>query len=186
MESLVRITAPLTEKVVESLRVGQQVTIDGIIYMARDAAHQRLVALIERGGRLPFDLTGQIIFYVGPQPPRPGMVIGPSGPTSSYRMDPYAPTLMAKGLKGMIGKGQRGNNVIEAMKKYKAVYFAAIGGVGALLCKKIVEADVIAYEDLGTEAIRRLVVKDFPVIVVNDIYGNDLYRQGREQYRRTM
>jgi len=184
VENLVHITAPLTEKVVENLKVGQQVTIDGIIYMARDAAHQRLVALIERGRKLPFDLTGQIIFYVGPQPPRPGMVIGPAGPTSSYRMDPYAPILMAKGLKGMIGKGQRGNDVIEAMKKYKAVYFAAIGGVAALLCKKIVEADVIAYEDLGTEAIRRLVVNDFPVIVVNDIYGNDLYRQGREQYRR--
>jgi len=160
------------------------VLINGVIYTGRDAAHKRLVELVDRGQPLPFDIRGQIIYYVGPTPPKPGMPIGAAGPTSSYRMDPYAPILMDKGLKGMIGKGVRGKAVVDAMKKYKAVYFAATGGAGALISKTIKKAEVVAYEELGTEAVRRLEVKDFPAIVVNDIYGNDLYEEGKRQYRK--
>ena len=159
--------------------------ISGIIYSARDAAHKRLVELIHKGRKLPFKIKGQIVYYVGPTPPKPGMVVGSAGPTSAYRMDPYTPILIAEGLKGMIGKGVRNLDVKEAIKRYKAVYFAATGGAGALISKAIKKADIVAYEDLGTEAIRRMQVEDFPAIVVNDIYGNDLYEQGKKRYRIT-
>ena len=184
MAEAIRIQTPLTEEVVQKLKIGDRVLINGVIYTGRDAAHKRLVELVDKGQPLPFDIKGQIIYYVGPTPPKPGMPIGSAGPTSSYRMDPYAPILMDKGLKGMIGKGARGKTVIDAMKKYRAVYFAATGGAGALISKTIKKAEVVAYEELGTEAIRRLEVKDFPAIVVNDIQGNDLYEEGKKRYRK--
>jgi len=184
VQESVSIDTPLSDAVVEKLKVGDRVLISGVIYSARDAAHKRLVELIKAGEKLPFDLMGQVIYYVGPTPPKPGMAIGSAGPTTSYRMDPYAPILMEKGLKGMIGKGFRGQEVIEAMKKYRAVYFAATGGAGALISKMIKKVEVVAYEDLETEAIRRMEVEDFPVIVVNDIQCNDLYKQGKERYKR--
>jgi len=185
MEEVIRIRTPLTDDVVGKLKIGDKVLLNGIIYTGRDAAHKRLVDWLNQGKELPIDLKGQVIYYVGPTPPKPGYAIGSAGPTSSYRMDPYAPILMAKGLGGMIGKGFRGREVIEAMKKYRAVYFAATGGAGALISKRIKKSEVVAYEDLGTEAIRRLEVEDFPVIVVNDIYGNDLYEEGKKKYRKT-
>ncbi|MCR4425926.1 MAG: Fe-S-containing hydro-lyase [Firmicutes bacterium] len=178
-----RIVTPLVYDTVRQLRTGDEVSISGVIYTARDAAHKRLVALIREGHELPFDLAGQIIYYVGPTPAQPGRPIGSAGPTTSGRMDPYAPILMEYGLRGMIGKGSRSTEVREAMKKFGAVYFAAIGGAGALLAERIVSAEVVAYEDLGTEAIRRLHVEDFPVFVVNDIYGGDLYEEGVRAYR---
>jgi fumarate hydratase subunit beta len=180
----IRITTPLTNEVMEKLQIGDKVLISGIIYTGRDAAHKRLTDLVSRGESLPFDIAGQILYYVGPTPPKPGRAIGSAGPTTSYRMDSYAPVLIAKGLKGMIGKGARGKEVIEAIKKFKAIYFAATGGAGALLSKRIKKAEVVAYEDLGPEAIRRLEVEDFPAIVVNDVKGNDLYIEGRKRYRR--
>jgi len=183
MEEAIRIYTPLTDEIVEKLKTGDKVLVNGFIYTGRDAAHKRLVELVNKGQPLPFDIEGQIIYYVGPTPPKPGKVIGSAGPTSSYRMDPYAPVLMAKGLKGMIGKGSRGKEVIDAMRQYKAVYLAATGGAGALISKKIKKAEVVAYEDLGPEAIRRLEVEDFPAIVVNDIYGHDLYEQGKKAYK---
>lgn len=185
MEEAIHISTPLTNEIVEKLKIGDRVFISGFIYTGRDAAHKRLVDLINNGKELPFDIAGQIIYYVGPTPPKPGMAIGSAGPTTSYRMDPYAPALIAKGLKGMIGKGSRGPEVIEAMKKYKAVYFAATGGAGALISKSIKKAEVVAYEDLGPEAIRRLEVEEFPAITVNDIYGNDLYVEGKKKYKGT-
>lgn len=176
---------PLSDDTVDKLAIGDRVLISGVIYSARDAAHKRLVELMIRENRpLPMDLAGQIIYYVGPTPPQPGMPIGAAGPTTSYRMDPYAPILIEKGLKGMIGKGTRGDAVIEAMKRYRAVYFAATGGAGALISKTIKRVEVVAYEDLGTEAIRKLEVEEFPAIVVGDVRGNDLYREGRMKYRR--
>jgi fumarate hydratase subunit beta len=181
----VLINTPLTNRVIETLRSGDTVLISGTLYTARDAAHQRLVRLVEEGKELPFDLTGQIIYYVGPTPAKPGMIIGSAGPTSSYRMDPFAPVLLELGLKGMIGKGARDPDVIDSLKRNKAVYFAATGGAGALISKTIKKTEIVAYEDLGTEAIRRMHVKDFPTIVVNDIYGNDLYQQGKRRYRKT-
>jgi len=179
----IRLTTPLSDKMLQTLNIGDKVLISGIIYSARDAAHKRMVELLDRGEQLPIDLQGQIIYYVGPTPPKPGMVIGAAGPTTSYRMDAYAPRLIENGLKGMIGKGPRGPGVIEAIQKYKAVYFAATGGIGALISKTIKESDVVAYEDLGTEAIRRMVVENFPAVVVNDIDGNDLYTEGRKRYQ---
>ncbi|HPR18233.1 MAG TPA: Fe-S-containing hydro-lyase [Candidatus Cloacimonadota bacterium] len=172
----IHLTTPLRDEDLEKLQIGDKVYLSGTIYTARDAAHQRLVELIEQEKPLPFDLKGQVIFYVGPAPTPPGKVIGSAGPTTSYRMDPYAPALLAAGLKGMIGKGARSKAVIEAMQKYKAVYFAAIGGAAALISQSIKSAQVIAYEDLGPEAIRRLVVENFPCIVANDVRGNDIYR----------
>lgn len=183
MKEDIRLTTPLSDKMLQTLNIGDKVLISGIIYSARDAAHKRMVELLDRGEQLPIDLQGQIIYYVGPTPPKPGMVIGAAGPTTSYRMDPYAPRLIENGLKGMIGKGPRGPGVIEAIQKYKAVYFAATGGIGALISKTIKESDVVAYEDLGTEAIRRMVVENFPAVVVNDIGGNDLYTEGRKRYQ---
>ena len=185
MDQTICIKTPLTDEIVQKLRIGDKVLINGILYTGRDAAHKRLFDLINRNEALPFDLSGQIIYYVGPTPSKPGYAIGSAGPTSSYRMDAYAPILMAKGLKGMIGKGSRGREVIEAMKKYKAVYFGASGGAGALISKSIKRVEIVAYEDLGTEAIRRLEVVDFPAIVVNDIYGQDLYNEGRNKFRKS-
>jgi len=185
MNEAISVKTPLTDEVVEKLKVGDRVLINGVIYTARDAAHKRLVELVNKGEDLPFDIEGQIIYYVGPTPPKPGKPIGSAGPTTSYRMDSYAPLLLAKGLKGMIGKGSRGIEVIEAMKKYKAIYLAATGGAGALISRAIKKADVVAYEDLGPEAIRRLVVEEFPTIVVNDVNGNDLYQIGKNQYKKT-
>jgi len=181
--SAIKITAPITDdSVVENLKAGDFVLISGVIYTARDAAHKRMVEALERGEELPFDLKGQIIYYAGPAPAKPGRPIGSVGPTTSYRMDPYAPKLLEAGLKGMIGKGTRSQEVIDAIVKYKGVYFGAVGGAAAYLARCVKEAEVIAYEDLGPEAVRRLVVEDFPAFVVNDVHGNDLYRMGRCQY----
>ena len=169
---------------IEKLAVGTKVLLSGVIYSARDAAHRRLMEALDRGEQLPFDLAGQTIYYMGPSPASPGYVIGSAGPTTSGRMDIYTPRLIAAGIRAMIGKGGRSPEVKEAIKKYKAVYFAAIGGAGALLAKSIRRVGVVAYEDLGAEAILRLDVNEFPAIVANDIYGNDLFEQGRARYRR--
>lgn len=169
------ITTPLTAEKVEDLQVGDYVYITGIIYTARDAAHKRLFETMNEGKSIPFELADNMIYYLGPSPEREGQVIGSAGPTTSSRMDKYTPLLLDNGLKGMIGKGMRSQAVIDAMKKNKAVYFAAVGGAGALLSKKIKAAKVIAYEDLGTEAIRELYVEEFPAIVVIDAKGNNLY-----------
>jgi fumarate hydratase subunit beta len=179
-----KITTPLTDEVVEGLRVGDEVQVTGVIYQARDAAHKRIVALMEKNEPLPFELAGAVIYYVGPSPAKPGAVIGSAGPTTSGRMDAYAPLLIEKGLKGMIGKGLRSEAVTDAMKKHKAVYFAATGGAGALLAKRIVANEVIAWPELGAEAVARLEVRDFPVVVVNDCYGGDLYAEGRRRYAK--
>lgn len=178
-----KITTPLTDEIVKDLKCGDLVEITGIIYTARDAAHKRLVELIKEGKELPFDIKGTIIYYVGPTPAKPGQVIGSAGPTTSYRMDPYAPILLEKGLKGMIGKGKRSKEVRDAIVKYKGIYFASTGGAAALLARHIKSAEIIAYEDLGPEAIRKLYVENFPAIVVNDIYGNDLYEEGVKKYK---
>jgi fumarate hydratase subunit beta len=175
-------TTPLDEKTIEALKSGDRVSITGVVYTARDTAHKRMVEALKRGEKLPFDVKGQIIYYKGPAPAKPDNVIGSAGPTTSGRMDVYTPELLAAGLKGMIGKGSRSELVKEAMKRYRAVYFAATGGAGALIAGSIKRADVIAYEELGTEAVMRLEVEDFPVVVVNDIYGGDLYEQGKTQY----
>ncbi len=179
---MIRLSAPLTDADVERLRVGDRVLISGTVYTARDAAHARLVELLKRGEPLPFDLEGQIIYFVGPTPPPPGRPIGSAGPTTAYRMDPYSPILIEHGLKAMIGKGRRSPEVREALRRHKAVYLGAVGGAGALLSQRIVSAEVVAYEDLGPEAVRRLVVKDFPAVVVNDAHGGDLYEEGRARY----
>lgn len=178
------IRLPLHAEVIERLRAGDQVRLNGIIYSARDAAHKRLIEALDRGEKLPFEIEGQTIYYMGPSPARPGRVIGSAGPTTSGRMDAYAPRLMEVGLKGMIGKGSRSQEVKDAMRRYKAVYFAAIGGAGALIAKSIKKAEVIAYDDLGAEALRRLEVEDFPATVINDIYGGDLYYEGKTRWRK--
>ena len=180
----IKITTPLTTEVVESLHAGDEVEITGFIYQARDAAHKRLVALIEAGEPLPFEVEGAVVYYMGPSPAKPGNVIGSAGPTTSGRMDAYAPTMMANGLKGMIGKGLRTPEVKAAMQEHKAVYFAATGGAGALLAQRIVGNETIAYPELGAEAVARLEVKDFPAIVVNDCHGGDLYEEGRKKYAK--
>lgn len=179
-----QITAPFTQSIVENLTAGDTVLITGTIYTARDAAHKRLCEAIAEGRPLPFDLRDAVIYYVGPTPPQPGQVIGAAGPTTSGRMDAYAPTLMEHGLRGMIGKGERAQAVVDSMKKHTAVYLAATGGAGALLSHCILESETIAYEDLGTEAIRRLTVKDFPATVVIDCQGNNLYETAPAAYRR--
>lgn len=176
---------PLREEDVMRLRIGDRVLLNGLLYTARDAAHRRLVELLNHGEPLPFDLSGQVIYYVGPSPAPPGRPVGAAGPTTSYRMDAYAPLLIRHGLRGMIGKGARNDAVKEAMRQYKAVYFAAIGGAGALMARSILSAEVIAYPELGPEAVRRLHVKDFPVIVANDVLGGDLYEEGVRRYART-
>jgi fumarate hydratase subunit beta len=179
-----KLFTPLTDETIEQLHAGDKVTITGVIYVGRDAAHKRLVAALDAGEPLPFDIQGQIIYYMGPSPAKPGAPIGSAGPTTSGRMDPYAPRLMAVGLRGMIGKGNRSVPVREAMRVHKAVYLGAIGGAGALIAKSIKKAEVIAYDDLGAEALRRLEVEDFPAIVINDIYGGDAYEDGVKQYNR--
>jgi len=184
MNKVIKITTPLSDEVVNSLKSGDQVSINGILYTARDAAHKRLIDLLDKGEKLPFDVKGQIIYYVGPTPPKPGAIIGSAGPTTSYRMDPYAPRLMEIGMKGMIGKGNRDKSVIDAMVKYKSIYFAAIGGAGALVARSIKKVEIIAYEDLGPEAIRKMEVEDFQAVVVNDISGNDVYKEGMNKYKK--
>ena len=179
-----QITSPIDEERIEKLIAGTKVLISGVVYTARDAAHQRLVQALGRGEELPFTPDGQTLYYVGPSPAKPGQVIGSAGPTTSSRMDVYTPRLIAAGIKAMIGKGNRSLAVKEAMRRHKAVYFAAIGGAGALLSKSIKRVEVIAYEDLGAEAILRLTVEHFLAIVANDIYGGDLFEQGEAEYKR--
>ncbi len=183
MSEIKKITTPLTPETVESLRAGDQVLISGAVYAARDAAHARLVALLDEGKELPFDIRGQVVYYVGPSPAKPGQVIGSAGPTTSTRMDAYSPRLMEIGLKGMIGKGSRSQSVKDAMRTHKAVYFGAVGGAAALIARRITGSEIVAWEELGPEAIRRLTVVDFPAHVINDIYGGDLYEDGRAKYR---
>jgi fumarate hydratase subunit beta len=178
------IKSPIEEKVIEKMTAGTKVNISGVIYTARDAAHHRIVQALDKGGKLPFDLEGQTIYYMGPSPAPPGKVIGAAGPTTSQRMDKYTPKLLAAGIRAMIGKGSRSAEVREAIKKYKAVYLVATGGAGALLAKAIKRVEVIAYQELGTEAILKLTVEDFPAIVANDIYGNDLFEQGQAKYKK--
>ncbi len=178
-----RIMLPLTDESLKDLKAGDEVLLTGVVYSARDAAHKRMIEALDQGKPLPFDIRGQTIYFMGPTPARPGHPIGAAGPTTSGRMDSYSPRLIAEGLKGMIGKGMRSQAVKEAMKQHKAVYFGAIGGASALASKSIKKAEVIAYEELGAEAVRRLEVEDFPVTVVNDIYGGDLYHEGKAKYR---
>jgi fumarate hydratase subunit beta len=184
MTKQIRLTTPLSTEDVEDLRIGDKVLLSGVLITGRDAAHKRLFELINKGKDLPIDIKGQVIYYVGPTPARPGKPIGSAGPTSSYRMDPYSPRLIELGLKGTIGKGNRSQTVIEAMKRFKAVYFGATGGAGALIAKRIKKAEIIAYADLGPEAIRILEVEDFPVIVINDTKGNDLYQESIKRYAK--
>ena len=178
----ISIKTPLTREDARKLKSGDSVLLTGVIYTARDAAHKRLCELVEQGKELPLDVKDSIIYFVGPTPARPGEAIGSAGPTTSYRMDAYSPTMIAQGQTGMIGKGKRNEEVVAAMKEHGAVYFGAIGGCGALLSKCIKKAEVIAYDDLGAEAIRRLEVEDFPVVVIIDSQGNNLYETGRKAY----
>ncbi len=176
--------APLSKEDVEPLRTGDVVRLNGLLYAARDAAHARMAEAIDKGEPLPFDLEGQVVYFTGPTPARPGHALGPAGPTTASRMDSYSPLLVERGLRGMIGKGLRSESVREAMREHGCVYFGAVEGTAALLAQCVKEAEVVAYEDLGAEAVRRLVVEDFPVVVVNDLYGGDLYLEGRERWRR--
>ncbi len=178
-----KIMLPLTDETLEGLKAGDNILLTGTMYVGRDAAHKRMVEALDQGKPLPFDVKGQVIYFMGPSPARPGQPIGSAGPTTSGRMDSYSPRLIAEGLKGMIGKGMRSQEVKDAMKKHKAVYLAAIGGAGALISKTVKKSEVIAYEELGAEAVRRLEVEDFPATVVNDIYGGDLYQEGKARYR---
>jgi len=178
------IKSPLDEETLENLKAGDQVFITGVIYVGRDAAHKRMIEALDQGKPLPFDLKGQTIYYMGPAPAKPGQPIGSAGPTTSGRVDAYSPRLMAEGLKGMIGKGFRSQAVKDAMKEHKAVYLAAIGGAGVLIAKSIKKSEVVAYEELGAEAVRRLEVEDFPATVINDVHGGDLYQEGKAKYHR--
>jgi fumarate hydratase subunit beta len=178
-QDLVRIKTPLTYAIIEQLRAGDRVLVNGVIYTARDAAHKRFIETIQSGGALPIDISGQIIYYVGPSPTIPGKAIGSAGPTTSYRMDAYTPQLLEHGLKGMIGKGVRSQAVREAIQEAKAIYFAAIGGAGALIASCVESAEIVAYGDLGPEAVHRLVVRDFPVVVATDAHGGDVYLMRR-------
>lgn len=182
----IKITLPLTKDKVKALKAGDSCLLTGVMYTGRDAAHKRLFDLIKEGKELPVEIKDSTFYFVGPTPKKEGEAIGSAGPTTSYRMDAYSPALIALGQTGMIGKGTRNNEVIDAMKTYGAVYFGAIGGCGALLSKCIKKCQVVAYEDLGTEAIHRLEVEDFPVVVVIDSEGNNLYKQGREEYLNTL
>ena len=180
------ITLPLTEELAETLHAGDTIYLTGTIYTSRDAGHKRMCEALARGEKLPFDPTDATIYYVGPTPAKPGQVIGSAGPTTSYRMDAYSPTMIELGQRGMIGKGKRSPEVIEAMKKHGAVYFGAIGGAGALLSRCIKKAEVIAYEDLGAEALRRLEVEDLPAFVIIDSEGNNLYEKGPKEYLESL
>ena len=184
MSKTVKLTPPLTDRDVMELNIGDVVLVSGVVYTARDAAHKRLVDMLAAGEPLPMDLKGQIMYYVGPSPAPPGRVIGAAGPTTSYRMDSYAPTLIRLGLKAMIGKGKRAPQVIEAMQAHKAVYLGATGGAGALISRRIMAAEIIAFPELGPEAVHRLEVHEFPTIVINDCRGQDLYEQGVKEHRR--
>ncbi len=179
-----RIRLPLSDDVIAQLRAGDYVYLTGRVYAARDAAHKRLVEALSRGQPLPIDIRGWVIYYVGPTPAKPGAVIGSAGPTTSERMDPFTVPLLEAGLKGAIGKGGRSPQIREAFAKHRAVYFLAVGGAGALLAKQIRKVAVVAYEDLGTEAIRLLDIEEFPAVVCNDIYGGDLLEQGKARWRR--
>ena len=179
----INIQLPLIDSVISSLYIGQHVRFFGTIYTARDAAHKRLIAQSEAGEKLPIDLAGQVIYYVGPTPPRPGGVIGSAGPTTSMRLDPYTPKMLELGVKGIIGKGGRGPAVQKAIVQAGAFYCIAVGGTGALLNRHITNVEIVAYEDLGTEAIRKLELNGFPAIVVNDSHGGDLLTEGKRQYR---
>lgn len=179
----VRVTTPLTEEDVVQLKIGDHVRVSGTIYTARDAAHNRMIETLNAGGQLPFDIKGQLIYYVGPTPARPGRAAGAFGPTTSMRMDPFTPQLLAAGLKACMGKGNRGPEVQEALKQYKCVYFMAVGGAAAMLSQFVKSIEVIAYEDLGTESLKRVVVEDFPAVVMDDCEGRDLLMEGRKQWR---
>jgi len=179
-----RVAAPLTDEATLRLHAGDHVRIEGTVYVARDAAHKRLLAAMTQGQALPFDPAGQIVYYMGPTPARPGYPIGAAGPTTSYRMDPYTEALLRAGIKGLMGKGERSEAVYRALREHKAVYLVAIGGAGALIAQSVRRAEVIAYPDLGPEALRRLDVVDLPAIVGYDVYGEDVYRIGRALYRR--
>jgi fumarate hydratase subunit beta len=181
-----KITSPFNDKTIADLKAGDQVLISGVMYVGRDAAHKRLVEALNKGDKMPFDVKGQVIYYMGPSPTKPGKVIGSSGPTTSGRMDAYTPRMLEAGLKGMVGKGLRTKDVKDAIKKYKAVYLASVGGAAALIAKRIVKSEIIAYEELGPEALLRVEVKDFPAIVINDMYGGDLYEEGKAKYRKQM
>ena len=183
-EKPIELTTPLSDEDVRSLRAGQPVLISGLLYTARDAAHKRMVEALERGEDLPFDIRGQVIYYVGPTPAPPGRVIGAAGPTTAGRMDRYTPALLARGLKGAIGKGSRSEEVKQSLKTHVAVYFGGLGGAGALLARSIRAVEIVAYEDLDTEAIRRIEVVDFPAIVVNDCYGGDAYADARARWEK--
>jgi len=183
-DGIKEVAPPLSDTDVESLKAGDRVRITGVLYTARDAAHGRLLPLIEKGARLPIDVRGQIIYYTGPSPARPGGIVGSIGPTTASRMDTYVPALLTLGLKGTIGKGYRGQAVKDALRQHKGVYFGAIGGAGAVLSQFVKKLSIVAYEDLGTEAIRRLEVEAFPAIVVNDCHGGDLYQDGMKAYAR--
>jgi len=181
---VVRLSTPLNDEDVLALRAGQPVVISGVLYTARDAAHKRMAEALEKGEDLPFDLRGQIIYYVGPTPAPPGRVIGAAGPTTAGRMDRYTPALLERGLKGMIGKGSRSDAVKKSIQQHRAAYFGGLGGAGALLARSIRAVDLVTYEDLGTEAIRRLEVEDFPAIVINDCHGGDAYEDARARWRK--
>lgn len=177
-----KVSTPLSDSVVEDLKIGDRVLLSGIIYTARDAAHKKLVEALDQGEKFPFEPQGQVIYYVGPTPPRPGQVIGSAGPTTAYRMSKYAPKLIALGIKGFIGKGAVADETMEAMKKYKAVYFLATGGAGVYISQSIKKSEIVCYEDLGTEAVRKFEVVDMPVIVAQDCWGGNLFVEGRKKY----
>jgi fumarate hydratase subunit beta len=181
----IRLETPLRLDDIESLKSGNVVRIFGVLYAARDAAHIRMKEAVDKGEPLPFDPEGQVVYYTGPAPARPGSALGPAGPTTASRMDPYAPSLIERGLRGMIGKGARSRPVLKAMRRHGCVYFGAIEGTAALLADRVKEAEVVAHGDLGPEAILRLVVEEFPVVVINDLHGGDLYREGRKRWRKT-
>jgi fumarate hydratase subunit beta len=180
----VNLNAPFSAQDVEPLKAGDVVRLSGVLFTARDAAHARIAEAIETGEPLPFDPEGQVVYFTGPAPARPGHALGPAGPTTASRMDSYSPLLIERGLKGMVGKGLRSEGVKRAMREHGCVYFGAVEGTAALLARCVTEVELVAYEDLGAEAIRRLVVEDFPAVVVNDLHGGDLYIEGRERWRR--
>jgi fumarate hydratase subunit beta len=180
-----KVNLPLTDETLKDLKAGDNLLLTGVMYVARDAAHKRMIEALDQGKPLPFDIKGATVYFMGPSPAKPSQPIGSAGPTTSGRMDSYSPRLIAEGLKGMIGKGMRSQAVKDAMKKYKAVYLAAVGGAGALISKSIKKSEVVAYEELGAEAVLRLEVKDFPATVINDVYGGDLYEEGKAKYHRS-
>lgn len=184
VKKMKRLTLPLSDSDIKNLKAGETVLLSGTMLTGRDAAHKRLYELVEKGEKLPIDIKGELIYYVGPAPAKPGFAVGPAGPTSSYRMDKYAPTLLDLGLKGMIGKGARNQDVIDAIVSNGCVYFACVGGAAALIAKSIKKEEILCYEDLGTEAIRRYTVEDFPCIVAIDSYGNNAYTEGQKDYCR--